>query len=39
MHNRARATESYQAALDVAGPDTVQGQEARKLMRKPFQGA
>ncbi len=39
MHDRARATESYQAALDVAGPDTVQGQEARKLMRKPFQGA
>ncbi len=39
MNDHTRATESYQAALDAGGADTVQGQEARKLIRKPFQGA
>ncbi len=39
MHDRARATGSYQAALETAGPDTVQGQEARKWIKKPFSGA
>ncbi len=39
MHDRARATGSYQAALEAGGPDTVQGQEARKWIKKPFGGA
>ncbi len=38
-HDHARAAESYQAALDAGGPDTVQGQEARKLIRRPWEGA
>ncbi len=39
MHDHTRASASYQAALDVAGPDTVQGQEAKKFLKKPFAGA
>ena len=39
MHDHGRANVSYQAAINAAGPDTVQGQEARKFMRKPFEGA
>lgn len=38
MHDHSRATESYQEAVD-AGKDTTQGQEARKLIRKPYEGA
>ncbi len=37
MHDHARATENYQEAVD-AGQDTTQGQEARKLIRKPYEG-
>ncbi|WP_158615514.1 hypothetical protein [Acidipila sp. EB88] len=35
MHDHARATQSYQEAAELGG-DTVQGTEARKLMRKPY---
>ena len=38
MHDRTRATANYQEALNAGGADTVQGQEARKLLRKPFEG-
>ncbi len=37
MHDRARASENYQEALD-AGADSAQAQEARKLLRKPYTG-
>ncbi len=39
MNDHTRASENYQAALNAGGSDTVPGQEARKLLRKPFQGA
>ena len=35
LHDHTRATASYQAALNL-GAETVQGQEARKLIRKPY---
>ncbi len=35
LHDHTRATANYQAALDL-GAETVQGQEARKLIRKPY---
>ena len=35
LHDHTRATASYHAALDL-GAETVQGQEARKLIRKPY---
>ena len=35
MHDHTRATASYEAAVQL-GADTVQGQEARKLIRKPY---
>ena len=38
LHDHTRASQSYQEAVD-AGSDTVQGAEARKLMRKPFTGS
>ena len=38
LHDHSRASQSYQEAVD-AGSDTVQGAEARKLMRKPFTGS
>ncbi len=38
MHDHTRASDNYQQALNAGGPDTVQGQEARKLLRKPFAG-
>ncbi len=37
MHDRARARENYQQAAD-AGADTAQAQEARKLLKKPYEG-
>ncbi len=37
LHDHTRASENYQEAVN-AGSDTVQGEEARKLLRKPFQG-
>ena len=35
MHDRVHASENYQEALD-AGADSVQAQEARKLLKKPY---
>ena len=37
MHDHARASENYQEAL-TAGNDTAQGEEARKLLRRPYAG-
>lgn len=37
LHDRARASQNYQAAVD-AGADTTQAQEARKLLKKPYDG-
>ena len=37
MHDHTRATESYQEAVN-AGAATTQGEEARKLIRKPYNG-
>ena len=36
LHDHTRATASYQAALNL-GAETVQGQEAKKLIRKPYE--
>lgn len=36
MHDHARASEEYQEAVN-AGADTAQGQEARKLLKKPYE--
>lgn len=38
MHDHTKASESYQDAIN-AGGDTAQGQEARRLLKKPFAGA
>ena len=38
LHDHARASVNYQQAVD-AGGDTAQGQEARKLLKKPYEGA
>lgn len=37
MHDHNRASENYQEAVNQGG-DTVQGEEARKLIRRPFAG-
>ena len=38
MGDRSRAVGSYQLALNI-GEDTVQGQEARKWMKRPYTAA
>ena len=38
MHDHTRASENYQEALQ-GGADTTQGAEARKLLRKPYEGS
>ena len=38
LHDHTRASQNYQEAVND-GSDTAQGVEARKLMRKPFQGS
>ncbi len=38
MHDHTRASQSYQDAVNLGG-DTVQGQEARKLIHKPYEAA
>ena len=35
LHDHTKASENYQQAMDL-GPDTVQGQEARKLLRHAY---
>jgi tetratricopeptide (TPR) repeat protein len=37
LHDHAKASQMYQEAID-AGGDTTRGQEAKKLLRKPYTG-
>lgn len=37
LHDHAKASEQYQLAI-AAGADTARGEEAKKLIRKPFEG-